>query len=133
MWTRYRFFALALVLTGLVAVTNRVAGAETTEDVLFRYRVEDELYPPPDGSVLFIGSSTIERWCFDKALARDFPNIPVLCRGVSGTTYRFLVEHVHELVFRYRPLKIVIYSGDNDASEGFRPNRSLRRRTSCSR
>lgn len=63
------------------------------------------------GGVLFAGSSTIQRW---KSLAADFAPLPVLNRGLSGSTMREYSVFIDDLVIKYQPKIIVVYEGDND-------------------
>lgn len=63
------------------------------------------------GGVLFAGSSTIQRW---KSLAADFAPLPVVNRGLSGSTMREYSVFIDDLVIKYQPKVIVVYEGDND-------------------
>ena len=68
--------------------------------------------------VLFIGSSTMERWT---TLAADFPSVQVTNLGMGGTQYPYLVEHAKAWAKSYPADEIVIYSGDNDIAENVDP------------
>jgi lysophospholipase L1-like esterase len=72
----------------------------------------------PSAPVLFVGSSTIEHWT---TLARDFPGLLVLNRGVGGSTVQDLIRYFEPTILKYHPGKIVIYSGDNDIGSGRTP------------
>lgn len=61
-------------------------------------------------SVVFVGSSTIER--FD--LGRAFPGLRALNRGVSAARARELAEHVDRLLSGVEPRAIVLYAGGPD-------------------
>ena len=76
----------------------------------FDYRETDQLHPPPQEPVLFIGSSTTARW----KLKRFLPGHPLLNRGVGGTQMADMALHVDRLVTPYAPRTLVIYQGDND-------------------
>lgn len=76
----------------------------------------DNTSPPPSSPILFTGSSTITGW---NSLAADFAGLPVLNRGFGGSRYSDLLAHIDRVILRYRPSVVVLYSGDNDLSEGW--------------
>lgn len=113
---------------GIVVVILALMGAFFTERawsaefVLKRHESEvlkvertDLIHPPPPGSVLFTGSSSIVKWV---RLAEDFPGVPVLNRGFGGSTWRELNHYFPRLVAKYQPRAVVVYEGDNDLAMG---------------
>ena len=70
---------------------------------------------PLQGGVLFTGSSSIKFW---KNPAKDFKNPTILNRGFGGSQIIDLIENFDQVILKYHPKKIVIYSGDNDVQEG---------------
>lgn len=62
------------------------------------------------GSVVFLGSSTIERCDFE----RDFPGLRALGRGVGWAGARDLAAHVDDLLAGVEPRAIVLYAGGPD-------------------
>lgn len=64
--------------------------------------------------VLFLGSSTIANWA---SLPQNFPSLQTINEGIGGTTYRDLLKSSGSEIRKYRPDKIVLYSGDNDLAE----------------
>ena len=70
--------------------------------------------PLQDG-IFFIGSSSIRMW---KDPAKDFNNPKILNRGFGGSQIIDLIENFDQVILKYHPQKIVIYSGDNDIQEG---------------
>lgn len=70
--------------------------------------------PLQDG-ILFTGSSSIRMW---KDPAKDFNNPKILNRGFGGSQIIDLIENFDQVILKYHPKKIVIYSGDNDIQEG---------------
>lgn len=87
-----------------------------------RFAAEDAANPAPERPVVFTGSSSIRLW---QTLAADFPGVPVLNRGFGGSQIRDAVWHADEVAIRYRPRRILLYSGDNDVAEGRTPQRVL--------
>ncbi len=70
---------------------------------------------PLQGGVLFTGSSSIRFW---KDPIKDFNNPNILNRGFGGSQLIDLVENFDRVILQYHPVKIVIYSGDNDVQAG---------------
>ena len=70
---------------------------------------------PAQGGILFTGSSSIKLW---KNPAKDFNNPQILNRGFGGSQIIDLIENFDQVILKYYPKKIVIYSGDNDVQSG---------------
>ncbi len=70
---------------------------------------------PSQGGILFTGSSSIKFW---KNPAKDFNNPNILNRGFGGSKLIDLIENFDQVILKYHPKKIVIYSGDNDIQDG---------------
>lgn len=75
----------------------------------------DHYNPPPQGAILFIGSSSIRLW---KTLEQDFPNHQVINRGFGGSQIIDSVNYADRIVIPYRPKHIVLYAGGNDINAG---------------
>ncbi len=83
------------------------------------FEEKDKTSPPPENPVLFVGSSTIAMW-EGKKLSEQMSPIPVLCRGVGGTTTKFQVDNFDRLTLKYHPKIIVYYAGDNDIGKNLK-------------
>ncbi len=70
---------------------------------------------PAQGGILFTGSSSIKFW---KDPVKDFKNSQILNRGFGGSQIIDLIENFDQVILKYHPKKIVIYSGDNDVEVG---------------
>ena len=57
------------------------SGSQRWEPDIRAFETADRASPPPEGAVLFVGSSTIRMWT---TLAQDFPEYKVLNRGFGG-------------------------------------------------
>ena len=79
---------------------------------------QDQKDRPPDGAVLFLGSSTIRQW---HSLARDFPFTIVINRGFGGSQIQDSIRYADRIAIPYRPRLIVFYAGDNDLASGMTP------------
>jgi len=84
------------------------------------FEAADHAHPPPQGAVLFIGSSSIEHW---KSVAADFPEVKVINRGFGGSEIADSTWFADRIVAPYHPRAIVIYAGDNDIYYGHTPQR----------
>jgi lysophospholipase L1-like esterase len=82
------------------------------------FEASDRANPPPQGAVLFIGSSSIRLW---KSLARDFPELTVINRGFGGSTIAQSTLYADRIVIPYHPKMIVLYAGGNDLHGGATP------------
>lgn len=76
--------------------------------------VKDKERAPHVGGVVFTGSSSIDMWT---SLASDFPDLPVVNRGIGGT---WLADQLHlapKLVYPLKPHTVVLYAGENDLQD----------------
>jgi lysophospholipase L1-like esterase len=69
---------------------------------------------PPQGAVLFVGSSSIRLW----DLTKSFPDLDAINRGFGGSQICDSTLRADELVVKYQPRRIVFYAGDNDVNSG---------------
>ncbi len=79
------------------------------------FRKKDMLNMPEEGSVLFIGSSSIRMW---NTLHGDFPDLNSIHRGFGGSTSEDVLKYMDYIVLPYKPSAIVYYEGDNDIPQG---------------
>lgn len=75
----------------------------------------DKKQMPPQGAVLFIGSSSIRLW---DTLAQDFPEIPVINRGFGGSLVHESTLYADRIAIPYKPKMIVMFAGTNDLAYG---------------
>lgn len=66
--------------------------------------------PSPEGAVVFLGSSTMERFPLDTA----FPGVPCLDRGIGNESLPRLLERLPESLPEARPAGAVLYLGSID-------------------
>jgi len=97
-------------------------GSAQFEPEIQKFEVSDREHPPAPGAVLFVGSSSIERW---QTLGADFPDTRVINRGVGSFQLEDLLYFADRVVISYRPRLILVYAGDNDLSAGKSPDRVL--------
>lgn len=81
---------------------------------LTAFKKQDSIAFPALGQVLFIGSSSFTNW---KDVQVYFPGIPILNRAFGGSSLTHLIQYQQEIIYPYKPGKIVIYCGENDFAE----------------
>jgi hypothetical protein len=78
----------------------------------------DKIKPPAQGSVVFVGSSSIVRWT---SLETDFPDFKIVNRGFGGCELADSLYYADRIVVPYHPKAIVMYAGENDLDDGRKP------------
>ena len=86
------------------------------------FEASDKTNPPPQGAVLFIGSSSIRLWT---NVAQAFPEHRVINRGFGGSQLADSVAFVDRIVTPYQPKLVLLYAGDNDIAGGKTPETVL--------
>ena len=107
--------ALCLLLASSFATAQLQTGSAIWEPDIHKFEEADHAHPPKLGAVLFIGSSSIQKW---KDLAEDFPGKYVLNRGFGGSRIADSTYYAGRIVVPYKPSMIVFYAGDNDINDG---------------
>lgn len=95
----------------LLSVAIVPAQTNRWEGTIRAYENADLTNPPPQGAILFVGSSTIRMW---KTAAVDFAPLPVINRGFGGSSFKDLLLFADRIVLPYKPRILVVYEGDND-------------------
>ena len=126
---RLVLFALLMAALHLdmVAPGARAQTSVTTQEVIppfekeiLAFEASDKTNPPPQGAVLFIGSSSIRLW---KTLTTDFQKQKVINRGFGGSQISDSVNYAGRIAIPYHPRLIVFYAGGNDLHGGKTPER----------
>ncbi len=113
-----------LVVLGLVVFVRPVLGEPVKPDFarwekeIAAFEQRDRTNPPPQGAVLFIGSSTIRLWA---TLATDFPEQPVINRGFGGSEIVDSTHFAGRILFPYAPKAVFFRAGGNDIVAGKSP------------
>ena len=84
---------------------------ERWEDVITAWEADDRETPPPDGAIVFVGSSSIRFW---DSVHEDMDPLTVIHRGFGGSWMLDAVHYVDRIVTNYNPRAVVVYEGDND-------------------
>ena len=99
----------------LIASTHVVAQQpDRWERFVAAFDEADKVSPPLKHEIVFVGSSTIQRW----DVATYFPDLKIINRGIGGTELADAVKYIDRLVLRYEPRLVVVYAGDNDIGGG---------------
>ena len=88
------------------------------EPEIAAFEQKDRTNPPPQGALLFIGSSTITLW---STLAQDFPEQPVINRGFGGSQIVDSTYFAERIIFPYYPQMVLLRAGANDLAAGKTP------------
>ncbi len=92
------------------------------EKEIAAFEVSGKKKPPPKGSILFIGSSTIRMWT---TLAADFSGHPVINRGFGGSQIVDSTHFAERIIFPYAPKQILLRAGGNDINAGKSPEQAF--------
>src|SRR5579883_2414109 len=113
-------FSLALTVLWLLVASSFSAAQWQTDSAIWepdirQFEEADRAAPPKPGAVVFIGSSSIQKW---KDIASDFPGKHVLNRGFGGSRIADSTYYAGRIVVPYKPAMVVLYAGDNDINDG---------------
>jgi hypothetical protein len=116
------FFAvLTAGIAGIVCSSSASAQPSRWEAAIEQFEKQDQQSPPPQGEVLFLGSSSIRLW----DLRESFPGQAYLNRGFGGSQLGDATYYVNRIVTPYKPLVVVVYAGDNDLAKDKTPQQVL--------
>lgn len=85
------------------------------EDSIKAYEEQDKKNMPAPAGTEFIGSSTIALWT---SIDEDLKELNAFGRGFGGSTIPEATYYVDRIVTKYKPAKVVLYSGTNDIADG---------------
>jgi len=109
------------VLTALALVSSALLGQEgAPRPAAFDYEIgqfleADKRKPPPQGAILFIGSSIFREWT---DLEKQMAPLPVFNRAFGGSRTFEVLHYADRIVLPYKPRIIVYYCGSNDVGSG---------------
>ncbi len=105
--------AVLLLLAGHIATAADPPPNQFEADIR-TFEEADRRSPPPAGTILFVGSSSIRFW----DLKKSFPELDTTNRGFGGAHLSDCVHFFDRVVAKYRPRVVVLYAGDNDVASG---------------
>lgn len=119
--TNSAVLCLLICACGLLLALPQASRAEESachperwKDDMVAFKEQDQSDPPPEGGIVFVGSSSIRMW----DLPKSFPDLPAINRGFGGSELCDSVHYFDLLVARHEPQVVVLYAGDNDAAGG---------------
>ncbi len=105
-------FAIVLLAGTLAAQDNK------WEKDIRAFEERDKKDLPPQGGIVFVGSSSIRLW----NLKKSFPELPAVNRGFGGSQLADSVTFADRIVIPHKPRMVVLYAGDNDIASGKKPD-----------
>jgi lysophospholipase L1-like esterase len=111
MWSRLLAVSIAAALSVVPADAQQL---DRWEKDIAAFEAADKVSPPPQGEIVFVGSSSILRW----DTAASFPDLKIINRGFGGSELADSVRYADRIVIPYRPRLVVVYAGDNDIAAG---------------
>jgi len=108
-----RFIVILLCLCSFLPVTAQSDWPFYAS--IQEFKKQDSISFPKEDGILFIGSSSIRRWT---DLKERFHEYPIIQRGFGGCEYNDILHYADDIIFPYRPNKIVLYAGENDLVKG---------------
>jgi len=110
---------LLLMLAALA--TAQDAKPDRWEADIQAFEKKDKENPPPQGEIVFAGSSTMRMW----KTAESFPDLKVINRGFGGSQMADSVKYADRIILPYKPRIVVVYAGSNDLASGKTPEKVL--------
>ncbi len=108
---------VVLLGAGCRTIPNSLAQHDSSkwEKSITAFEASDHTNPPPEGCIVFVGSSSIRRWF---TLSQDYPGLPVVNRGFGGSQLADSWNYADRIILPYRPKQVIIYAGGNDLNAG---------------
>lgn len=99
-----------LMILGLFRTYSQPADPPFYKEIR-QFLHQDSVMPPPQGAILFAGSSSFRMWT---DVQDFFPGYTIINRGFGGSTLPDLIRYAHDIIIPCKPKHIVIYCGEND-------------------
>lgn len=87
------------------------------EQAIRAFEESDRANPPPEGGIVFLGSSSFRRWDLEKS----FPGKGLINRGFGGSQMADALRYLDRIVLPLKPRILLLYEGDNDLASGKTP------------
>ena len=114
---------LALILLLTLATQSSTAQQNAAQKIRFAEQIEaflqaDQVRPPPQNAILFVGSSIFRLW---KNLPEQMAPLPVFNRAFGGSRTAEVLHYMDKIVLPYKPKIIAYYCGSNDINAKVTP------------
>lgn len=105
--------AVAIPGYGLFQEIQKAASEDPLvwEEDIAAFEAQDRTALPPQGAIVFTGSSSIRFW---DSLRKDMAPMPVIRRGFGGAKLNDVLHYADRLVSAYTPKAVVVFAGSND-------------------
>jgi hypothetical protein len=113
-------FLLLLVSMSVVAQNKPFA------DEIRQFKKKDSISMPASKGIVFVGSSSLRMWT---DLEQTFKSYGAINRGFGGSELVHANDYINELILKYKPRQVVIYSGENDVAAGASADQTVERFT----
>lgn len=80
-------------------------------DEIQQFKKQDSISFPPKNTILFVGSSSFQKW---HDVQSYFPGYKIINRGFGGSALPDVIRYANDIILPYHPKQVVIYCGDND-------------------
>lgn len=87
---------------------------ERWEPAIRKFEEQDKAQAPPQGAILFVGSSSIRLWKLDES----FPDLRTVNRGFGGSEIADSIHFADRIILKHKPRVVALYAGDNDIGRG---------------
>ncbi len=101
-------FLMVLLIAGRAVLAQAQA---PFADEITAYKKADSADAPPQGAILFVGSSSFRKWT---DVQQSFPGYTIINRGFGGSMLPDVIRYAPDIIYPYKPKQVVIYAGDND-------------------
>ncbi|MCY4594506.1 MAG: SGNH/GDSL hydrolase family protein [Bryobacterales bacterium] len=108
---------LALCSWSWPDASHAQGGPDRWEGAIRAFEESDRANPPPEGGIVFLGSSSFRRWDLDKS----FPGRGLINRGFGGSQMADALRYLDRIVLPLKPRILLLYEGDNDLASGKSP------------
>lgn len=89
----------------------RAQGQPPFYNEIQQFKKQDSASFPPRNAILFVGSSSFQKW---HDVQTYFPSETIINRGFGGSELTDVIRYVNDIIIPYHPRQIVIYAGEND-------------------
>lgn len=76
-----------------------------------QFKKEDSAHFPAKNNIVFVGSSSFQKW---HDVQTYFPDKPIINRGFGGSQLTDVIRYANDIIIPYHPKQVVIYAGEND-------------------
>lgn len=119
---KHKFLSPLFFILFLIASVPSFAQNKPFWNEIRQFQRQDSIAMPPKNGIVFTGSSSIRMWHDLEAVYKDYH---VINRGFGGSVISQANDYIDELVLKYKPRQVVIYSGENDIASGATAEQTL--------